>query len=90
MTRELGQDTFDLIVDDGLHSVEANMNTLLFAMKAVKPAGWVVIEDIPARALDLWRIIGRLLLPAGHACRLVKCKRNYLFVARPGTANILE
>lgn len=46
MTTDLGEHSFDLIVDDGLHSLSANLNTLLFGLRHVRPGGWVVIEDI--------------------------------------------
>lgn len=37
---------FDLIIDDGLHSIGANFNTLLFGLKNINDNGWIVIEDI--------------------------------------------
>ena len=41
-----GSIEYDLIIDDGLHSIGANFNTLLFALKNIKNNGWIVIEDI--------------------------------------------
>ena len=37
---------YDLIIDDGLHAVSPNLNTLLFGISALKEGGWIVIEDI--------------------------------------------
>ncbi len=53
----LGEETFDFIIDDGLHSPEANLNTLLFALSAIRPGGWILIEDIPRRAFPVWRLL---------------------------------
>jgi len=44
---------FDLIIDDGLHLTEANINTLLFAMEVVRIGGFIVIEDIPKRTMPV-------------------------------------
>tara|TARA_B110001469_G_scaffold124913_1_gene139409 strand:+ start:857 stop:1333 length:477 start_codon:yes stop_codon:yes gene_type:complete len=42
-----GASPFDLLIDDGLHSSGANLNTLLFGLRsAVRRGGWVVIEDL--------------------------------------------
>ena len=42
-----GAAPFDLLIDDGLHSSGANLNTLLFGLRsAVRRGGWVVIEDL--------------------------------------------
>jgi hypothetical protein len=46
MQASLGNVEYDLVIDDGLHSIGANFNTLLFALKHTKPDGWIVIEDI--------------------------------------------
>ena len=43
---KFGDIKYDLIIDDGLHSIGANFNTLLFALENLKENGWVVIEDI--------------------------------------------
>jgi len=54
MVKDLGETTFNLIVDDGLHSVPANFNVLLFGIKHIRPGGWVVIEDIKKDHMPLW------------------------------------
>ena len=46
MNRHFGNVHYDLIIDDGLHSVASNLNTLLFALTVLNKGGWVVIEDI--------------------------------------------
>ena len=41
-----GDKMFDVIVDDGLHHVSSNMNTLLEALSHINVDGYIVIEDI--------------------------------------------
>lgn len=40
---------FDLIIDDGLHTLEANLSTLEIAFPYLKDGGYYVIEDINER-----------------------------------------
>jgi hypothetical protein len=55
--------SFDLIIDDGLHNSEANLNTLLFALPLIKENGALVIEDIGLIDLPYWQIVFGLLAP---------------------------
>ena len=52
---------FDLIIDDGLHSPDANINTLRVATTLIKKGGSIVIEDINIKAIDIWMTISNLL-----------------------------
>jgi hypothetical protein len=54
-------DKLDLIIDDGLHSPNANLNTLLFAHTKVRSGGWIVIEDINMASIDIWKVTSSLL-----------------------------
>lgn len=49
----------DLIIDDGLHAPNANLNTLLFALQQVKPGGWIVIEGILEPMLPIWELAAK-------------------------------
>jgi hypothetical protein len=51
----------DLIIDDGLHSPNANIATLEFGLSKIKSGGWVVIEDIGFEALPVWELVSTLL-----------------------------
>jgi hypothetical protein len=51
---------FDLIIDDGLHAPLANLNTIEATFKLLKPGGFIVIEDVPMRALSVWSILKEL------------------------------
>ncbi len=61
--------SFDLIIDDGLHSPDANLNSLNFALGLVKQGGYVVIEDIGQEAIPLWQIVAKLL-GENYSCAL--------------------
>ena len=37
---------FDVIIDDGLHHISSNMNTLLEALDHVNVGGYIIIEDV--------------------------------------------
>lgn len=50
---------FDLIIDDGLHSIAANFNTLLFALQNLNINGWFVVEDI--HIIENWKSIDFIL-----------------------------
>lgn len=47
----------DILIDDGLHSVVANINSLYFAEKLLKKGGFLIIEDISKLAEDLYQVI---------------------------------
>jgi cephalosporin hydroxylase len=51
----------DLIIDDGLHSPNANIYTMQFALPKIKVGGWFVIEDIALQALPVWEVVAALL-----------------------------
>lgn len=59
ISEQFGNIQYDLIIDDGLHSICANFNTLLFALDKVKTNGWIVIEDIHIK--DNWKAIDFIL-----------------------------
>ena len=45
----------------GLHSLGANLNTLAWALKVVKPGGWIVIEDISRQRLKPFDLVEHVL-----------------------------
>lgn len=58
----VGED-LDLIVDDGLHTPNANLAALRFGMERVRVGGSVIIEDIAPAAVPIWQVVGALLPP---------------------------
>jgi hypothetical protein len=53
LASELGA-PLDLIVDDGLHTPEANGNTVAALLPLLSPSGVMVVEDIPPEFDALW------------------------------------
>ena len=72
---------FDLIVDDGLHSPNANLAVLAFGLGKLKIGGWLVIEDIPERALPLWEVVAALL-PGKFSVNLLRARGGFIFAVQ--------
>jgi hypothetical protein len=80
---KLGQSVgmnFDLIIDDGLHSPNANIAVLIFAFSRLKSGGWLVVEDIAHSALPAWQVIAALI-PTGFTPHLISAKGGIVFAA---------
>lgn len=75
-------DGFDLIIDDGLHSVHANLRTLEFSLKKLSVGGSVVIEDIGKPAAPVWRLIENLLPKETYKTQLFQTKSALVFVVK--------
>ena len=50
----LGSATFDIIIDDGLHTADANIATFRNLWPRVRSGGWYVIEDVHPPLFDIW------------------------------------
>jgi hypothetical protein len=70
---------FDLIIDDGLHSPLANLNTIISTLPMLGSGGILVVEDVPERALDLWAIASALGIQ-GHEMRIISFPMAYCVV----------
>jgi SAM-dependent methyltransferase len=80
--KQLPARAYDVIIDDGLHTVDANLTVLIFAITALKPGGWIVIEDIHPNATDVWRVVATMI--PDYECRLIKSD-CLMFIARKPT-----
>jgi cephalosporin hydroxylase len=69
---------FRLLIDDGLHSPNANLAVLEFGLPLLQARSWIVIEDIVPEALPLWRLVAALL-PADYATSVVRAKTTLVF-----------
>ncbi len=78
---QLAGKMFDLVIDDGLHSPNANICTLTFALRKLKPGGHAVIEDIHERSLPIWTLVG-MILPPQYDASILSAKNGHLFVIR--------
>ncbi len=74
-------DAVDLIIDDGLHAPNANVAVLAFGLNRLKDGGWLVVEDIPERAIPLWEVVAALL-PDRFESRLLRARGALAFVVR--------
>jgi hypothetical protein len=78
ITNNFGNIKYDLIIDDGLHSIGANFNTLLFALDNVNVNGWIVIEDI--HILKNWNCIDYILSKnTNYKTYIIKALGGYLY-----------
>ena len=59
LSENFGNIKFDLIIDDGLHSIGANLNTLLYALNNLNENGWIAIEDIHIK--ENWKSVDFIL-----------------------------
>jgi hypothetical protein len=75
------RDQFDLIIDDGLHSPNANLAILDFGLRKLKIGGWLVVEDIRSEALPIWQLTAAIM-PQQFEARLVTARKAALFVAQ--------
>lgn len=71
-------DEIDLIIDDGLHSPNANIAALDFALSKIKAGGWIVIEDISVDARVFWEFVA-VLFPGNYKCYLFQARPDLLF-----------
>jgi hypothetical protein len=80
--RGLPVKTYDIIIDDGLHTVDANLTVLIYAMEALRPGAWLVIEDIHPAAEPIWRVLPALL-PPSYESHLIKTDSLVFVMRRP-------
>jgi hypothetical protein len=74
-------ESFDLVIDDGLHSPNANIATLDFGLQVIKKNGWVIIEDIRVESLSIWKVIYHLI-SENFEPFIIQSKAAYIFAAK--------
>lgn len=74
-------DHLDLIIDDGLHSPDANINILWLASQCLRRGGWVVIEDITPEASALWQCV-TAVLDRDYRTYLLKMRGGLMLAAQ--------
>ncbi|MEN0006382.1 MAG: hypothetical protein AAF798_19675 [Bacteroidota bacterium] len=80
MNARFGNPQYDLIIDDGLHAISANLNTLLFGLTVLKKNGWIMIEDIARGREVFWNTVCRLLPAESFHRFLLKSVNPYVFL----------
>jgi hypothetical protein len=80
LSNKFGNIKYDLIIDDGLHSIGANLNTLLFALDNLNENGWIVIEDI--HIINNWKSVDFILSSSGKfkTFIVISAHGSYLYV----------
>jgi len=56
---------FDLIIDDGLHFITANLNSVYALLPRLAAGGHMVVEDVPLRSKSLWEVVATQLRVVG-------------------------
>jgi hypothetical protein len=75
-------DELDLIIDDGLHTPNANLASLVFGLGRVKIGGYFLVEDISPYAVPIWQLVSAALLPEQYESHVVEAGTQFLFVVR--------
>lgn len=61
MHRDLGSPELDIFIEDGIHSVPGSLNSLNYALKAVKSGGWICLEDL-VNPFGIWNVLATHML----------------------------
>jgi hypothetical protein len=75
-----GEVSYDLLIDDGLHELDSNLNTLTEAISTGKIGSWIVIEDIDPKNSNIWLAVAELI-KNNHYCWLINAPHSLVFVA---------
>src|SRR5579863_2494095 len=73
-------DELDLIIDDGLHTPNANLASLVFGLGRLKVDGYFLVEDIGRHAVPIWQLVSAALLPEQYESHVVEAGTQFLFV----------
>jgi glycosyltransferase involved in cell wall biosynthesis len=66
MCSDIGETTFDVIIDDGLHEAPPNIAFFLGSIDLLKPGGIYVIEDIGKQDVDRMSSFASCVMPAAR------------------------
>ena len=71
----------DLIIDDGLHQPDANLNVILDLLDHLNPNGILVIEDIESDFVHIFKIIEKIYNNSdNYKSSLIKMTNGYCFL----------
>ncbi len=77
--------SLDLIIDDGLHSVRANLATLQMALSLCRLSGWIFVEDIYETQEAFFGLLAWILRQKGVQSKLYKfTKQGMVFAVNLG------
>lgn len=72
----------DLIIDDGLHSLNANLNSLAGLLPLLSSEGWMIVEDIDSRLNSIWGLVCTWLNQEGYRTYLLDMKDASVLAVR--------
>lgn len=72
----------DLIIDDGLHSLNANLNSLAGLLPLLSSEGWMIVEDIDSRLNSIWGLVCTWLNQGGYRAYLLDMKDASVLAVR--------
>jgi hypothetical protein len=72
---------------DGLHSPNANIATMLFALRILKPSGWFIVEDIDYPSVPIWQVVATLI--PNYSPKLIEAKGGLLFMIQNQASSTL-
>jgi hypothetical protein len=70
-----------LVIDDGLHSPNANIETLKFGLTKIRIGAWVVVEDVAPDAIPLWEVVSALL-PSNYEPHIFRAESAFIFAVK--------
>jgi hypothetical protein len=72
----------DIIIDDGLHTSQANLNVVYLFKESLRGGSWLIIEDIGKTELNLklWSVVSRLL--NDFESTILDLPNTYIFLAQ--------
>jgi hypothetical protein len=73
---------FDLVIDDGLHSPDANIATLTAAFSRCNSGGYIVIEDVAKSARDIWSLVQEMFNHSGIDARILSGTNADVFLVK--------
>lgn len=76
---EVSLEDCKLVIDDGLHAPFANFRTIQNCLSVVENGGIIVIEDVSANHLPIWRIFQELSI-GGSTSVIIQDSQSYLVV----------
>jgi hypothetical protein len=73
--------SFDLMIDDGLHSPNANLHSLHYFLENIKVGGFAVVEDINMLTKPLWNVVEHLIQPS-FVSAFIETKSACMFIVQ--------
>tara|TARA_Y200000002_G_C22679099_1_gene663263 strand:+ start:1589 stop:2449 length:861 start_codon:yes stop_codon:yes gene_type:complete len=72
---------FDLMIDDGLHSPNANIHSLKFFIGKINIGGWAIIEDVCPKTHYIWSLASAVL-PENFSSIFISTKNSNMFIVQ--------